>query len=115
MCAAHACLARRFRVVYRLVGRVYLMLVAGAGCNTLWLLRLADAATRVLLAAARGVEVTPDKLATRYPEVRPTWRGAPPSHPCARLRERHPPRACCPAAGVAPPGTAGVALRRGCL
>ena len=65
------CLGRRFRVLYRLVGKVYLMLVAGAACNTLWLLRLADAATRVLLAAARGVEVTPDKLATRYPEVRP--------------------------------------------
>ena len=81
---AHSCLTpRRFRVVYRLVGKVYLMLVAGAACNTLWLLRLADAATRVLLAAARGVEVTPDKLATRYPRGPP-----PPPPPC-------PVRACC--------------------
>lgn len=59
----------RHRVVYRLVGGVYLMLVAEPHSNVLWLLELVAACVRILIAVARGVEVTPDKLARRYPEV----------------------------------------------
>ena len=59
----------RYRVVYRLVGGVYLMLVAAPQSNVLWLLELISACVRILIAVSRGVEVTPDKLARRYPEV----------------------------------------------
>ncbi|KAK9845801.1 hypothetical protein WJX81_002731 [Elliptochloris bilobata] len=59
----------RLRVVYRLVGGVLLMGVVRAGACVLRLLRLLDAVTRLLVAAARTVDVTPDKLARRYPEV----------------------------------------------
>ncbi|EIE21363.1 hypothetical protein COCSUDRAFT_56582 [Coccomyxa subellipsoidea C-169] len=59
----------RHRVVYRLVGGVYLMLVAAPQTNVLWLLELVSACVRILIAVSRGVEVTPDKLARRYPEL----------------------------------------------
>ncbi|BDA44585.1 hypothetical protein COCOBI_06-0610 [Coccomyxa sp. Obi] len=59
----------RHRVVYRLVGGVYLMVVAAPQSNVLWLLELISACVRVLVAVARGVEVTPEKLARRYPEL----------------------------------------------
>ncbi|KAK9908229.1 hypothetical protein WJX75_004580 [Coccomyxa subellipsoidea] len=58
-----------YRVVYRLVGGVYLMLVAAPHSNVLWLLELVSACVRILIAVSRGVEVTPDKLARRYPEL----------------------------------------------
>ena len=61
---------RRHRVVYRLVGGVYLMVVAAVQANVLWLLNLLDPCVRVLIGVAKSVEVTPDKLARRYPEVR---------------------------------------------
>lgn len=61
--------ACRHRVVYRLVGGVYLMVVAAVQGNVLWLLNLLDACVRVLIGIAKSVEVTPDKLARRYPEV----------------------------------------------
>ncbi len=67
---SRVCLCRH-RVVYRLVGGVYLMVVASAQANVLWLLGLMDACVRVLIGVARSVEVTPDKLARRYPEVTP--------------------------------------------
>ena len=66
---AASCCACRHRVVYRLVGGVYLMVVAAVQANVLWLLKLLDACVRVLIAVAKAVEVTPDKLARRYPEV----------------------------------------------
>ena len=56
-------------MVYRLVGGVYLMVVAAVQANVLWLLNLLDACVRVLTGIAKSVEVTPDKLARRYPEV----------------------------------------------
>ena len=65
-------------MVYRLVGGVYLMVIASAHANVLWLLGLMDACVRVLIGVARSVEVTPDKLARRYPEVTPV---DVPSHP----------------------------------
>ena len=45
------------------------MVVATLQANVLWLLALLDACVRVLIGVARAVEVTPDKLARRYPEV----------------------------------------------
>jgi len=45
------------------------MVVAAVQANVLWLLNLLDACVRVLIGVARAVEVTPDKLARRYPEV----------------------------------------------
>ncbi|CAL5229785.1 g13174 [Coccomyxa viridis] len=62
-------LSGRHRVVYRLVGGVYLMVVAAVQANVLWLLNLLDACVRVVIGVAKSVEVTPDKLARRYPEL----------------------------------------------
>lgn len=62
----------RYRVVYRLVNTVYIMAVASAAANVFSLMKLVDAMTRVATLASRGVEVTPEKLSRRYPEVRLT-------------------------------------------
>ena len=59
----------RYRVVYRLVNMVYAMVVAPAAANVFFALQLLDPITRLLIAASRGVEVTPDKLTKRYSEV----------------------------------------------
>ncbi|KAL3157615.1 hypothetical protein ABBQ32_012066 [Trebouxia sp. C0010 RCD-2024] len=59
----------RYRVVYRLVNTVYVMAVASAAANVFSLMKLVDAITRVATLASRGVEVTPEKLSRRYPEV----------------------------------------------
>jgi hypothetical protein len=45
------------------------MVVAAVQANVLWLLNLLDGCVRVLIGVAKAVEVTPDKLARRYPEV----------------------------------------------
>ena len=93
---------RRLRVVYRLVGGVLLMGVLRRGGCVLRLLRLLDAATRLLVAAARTVDVTPDKLARRYPEVRAgpgLGGGWPWLYPPARLRPGRPCRAMQPRGG----------------
>ena len=55
--------------MYRLVNTVYVMAVASAAANVFSLMKLVDAVTRVAILASRGVEVTPDKLSRRYPEV----------------------------------------------
>ncbi|DBA86245.1 hypothetical protein WJX77_008239 [Trebouxia sp. C0004] len=59
----------RYRVVYRLVNTVYVMAVASAAANVFSLMKLVDAMTRMATLASRGVEVTPEKLSRRYPEV----------------------------------------------
>lgn len=59
----------RYRVVYRLVNTVYVMAVASAAANVFSLMRLVDAMTHVATLASRGVEVTPEKLSRRYPEL----------------------------------------------
>lgn len=46
------------------------MIVAAPESYVLWLLEHISACVRILVAVARGVEVTPEKLARRYPEVR---------------------------------------------
>ena len=59
----------RYRVVYRLVNTVYVMAVASAAANVFSLMKLVDAMTWAATVASRGVEVTPEKLSRRYPEV----------------------------------------------
>ena len=72
MLSADLCQCCRYRVVYRLVNTVYVMAVASAAANVFSLMRLVDAMTRVATLASRGVEVTPEKLSRRYPEVSPS-------------------------------------------
>ena len=61
--------ACRYRVVYRLVNTVYIMAIASAAANVFALMKLVDALTAIATIASRGVEVTPEKLSRRYPEV----------------------------------------------
>lgn len=72
-CLCHSALLGRYRVVYRLVNTVYVMAVASAAANVFSLMKLVDAMTRVATVASRGVEVTPEKLSRRYPEVCTTF------------------------------------------
>lgn len=65
----HSFPACRYRVVYRLVNGVYVMTVAAAHTNVFYMLQLVEGAVRVLVAACKGVDVTPDKVTRRYPEV----------------------------------------------
>ncbi len=62
------------------------MIVAAPQSNVLWLLELISACVRILVAVARGVEVTPEKLARRYPEVRTIAMRLPPDL-CQGVRE----------------------------
>ena len=45
------------------------MAVASAAANVFSLMKLVDAMTRVATLASKGVDVTPEKLSRRYPEV----------------------------------------------
>ena len=56
-------------MIYRLVGGVYLMVVARPEANVFWLLNLSSACVRLLVTLSKGVEVMPNKLARFYPEV----------------------------------------------
>lgn len=80
----HITVLCRYRVVYRLVNTVYVMAVASAAANVFSLMKLVDAITRVATLASRGVEVTPEKLSRRYPEVyRPAFLNLPSACPHA--------------------------------
>ncbi|KAK9811542.1 hypothetical protein WJX72_005642 [[Myrmecia] bisecta] len=59
----------RLRVVYRLVNTVYVMAVAAPAANVFFCMQVVEAVTRMLVMASKGVEVTPDKVTKRYPEV----------------------------------------------
>ncbi|KAI3435853.1 hypothetical protein D9Q98_001911 [Chlorella vulgaris] len=59
----------RYSVTYRLVNRVYAMVVAPAASNVFLSMQLLDAAAKVLVGVSRGVDVTPAKVAKRYTEV----------------------------------------------
>lgn len=59
----------RYRVIYRLVGGVYLMVVARPEANVFWMLNLSSVCVRLLVTVSKGVEVMPNKLAKFYPEV----------------------------------------------
>lgn len=56
-------------MTYRLVNRVYAMVVAPPSSNVFLALQLLDAAAKVLVGVSKGVDVTPDKVAKRYTEV----------------------------------------------
>lgn len=45
------------------------MAVASAAANVFALMKLVDALTLIATLASKGVEVTPEKLSRRYPEV----------------------------------------------
>ena len=71
------------------------MVVASAQANVLWLLGLMDACVRVLIGVARSVEVTPDKLARRYPEVTPVTGPSHPMQQFLKTHDRSEDRLCC--------------------
>jgi hypothetical protein len=57
--------------VYRLAYQVYVMGVAPAHGNVFFAARVVNAATHHLVAVNRGISVTPDRIANRFPEVGP--------------------------------------------
>lgn len=59
----------RYAVTYRLVNAVYVMVVAEQGANAFLCVQLLEAVTKILVAAGRGVDVTPDKIGRKYQEV----------------------------------------------
>lgn len=59
----------RLLVVYRLINSVWVMTVTPAVTNVLLCTQLIAATARLLVAACKGVDVTPDKIARKYPEV----------------------------------------------
>ena len=63
--------------MYRLACQVYVMGVAPAHGNVFFAARVVDAATHHLVAVNRGISVTPDRIANRFPEVGPATHDAP--------------------------------------
>ena len=63
---------RRFRVVYRLVGQVYVMAVAPGAMNVFFSTQLVNAAVHRLCALSRGggAALNQERLTSRFPEVR---------------------------------------------
>ena len=61
-------------MVYRLANQVYVMGVAPAHGNVFFASRVVNAATHHLVAVNRGISVTPDRIANRFPEVRSSQR-----------------------------------------
>ena len=59
----------RLLVVYRLINSVWVMTVTPAVTNVLLCAQLISATARLLVTACKGVDVTPDKIARKYPEV----------------------------------------------
>ena len=55
--------------MYRLVSAIWVMTVAPANANVLLCYQLVESNTKLLVAAAKGMDITPDKIARRYPEV----------------------------------------------
>ena len=60
----------RFRVVYRLVSGVYVMAVAPVFMNIFFSTQLVNAIVHRLCTINRSVNLTPEKLISRFPEVR---------------------------------------------
>ena len=60
----------RFRVVYRLAGKVYVMAVAPAHSNVFFATRIVNAAVHYLVSVNRGINITAEKIASRFPDVR---------------------------------------------
>lgn len=59
----------RWRVLYRMVGHMMMMLIVPSSANSLSALDFLDRAIRVITLDYRSVETTPEKLWRRYPEV----------------------------------------------
>ncbi len=59
----------RYMVTYRLVNAVYVMVVTHPTANAFLCVQLLEAVTKILVATARGVDVTPDKIGRKYQEV----------------------------------------------
>lgn len=59
----------RLLVNYRLVNAIWIMTVSPVTANALLCVQLINAVMRILVVASKGSDVTPDKLARRYPEV----------------------------------------------
>lgn len=59
----------RLIVTYRLVGKVYILLVTEAAANVFLCLQLIDAVSKILVGVARGIDITSDKLIRRYDEL----------------------------------------------
>lgn len=86
----------RYSVTYRLVNRVYAMVVAPAASNVFLSMQLLDAAAKVLVGVSRGVDVTPAKVAKRYTEVTESSGSAPlPGLGLAGSSAGHAPRPAC--------------------
>jgi len=102
-CQTTRAMLRRFRVVYRLANQVYVMGVAPAHGNVLFAARVVNAATHHLVAVNRGIGVTPDRVANRFPEVcGSSWCASPRRHRARRLcRALLLPATCCPRPGAA--------------
>ena len=58
------------RVVFRRVHLVWVLVVIPVSASTLAALQVLEQATRVCVAAVRSLEVTPEKLTKKFPEVR---------------------------------------------
>lgn len=59
----------RYLVTYRMVNSILVLLVSEPGANAFLCLRTLDAATKILVGACKGVDVTPEKLSKRYGDV----------------------------------------------
>lgn len=60
---------RRYQVVYRLVGQVLVIVVADRRGNVFSCLNLARALSQLLVMECKTVDVSPDRLEKRYPQV----------------------------------------------
>uniref|UniRef100_A0A7S0S610 MHD domain-containing protein n=1 Tax=Chlamydomonas leiostraca TaxID=1034604 RepID=A0A7S0S610_9CHLO len=59
----------RWRVVYRMVGQLVVMVVVPPACNAFAALDVLEKAVRIVTAECKPTETNPDRLERRYPEV----------------------------------------------
>jgi hypothetical protein len=61
---------RRYAAVYRLVHQVLVIVVSAAHANVLSCLNLAASISRLLVAEARSIELTQERILKKYAQVR---------------------------------------------
>lgn len=61
---------RRYAVVYRLLHQVLIVVVSRAHSNVFSCLNLAAGISRLLVAEAKSIELTPERLLRKYAQVR---------------------------------------------
>jgi hypothetical protein len=66
----HRKTSHRYQVVYRLVGQVVVIVVADRRGNVFSCLNLARALSQLLVMECKTVDVSPERLEKRYPQVR---------------------------------------------